>query len=135
MHEAGEHPSTTDDPVGGKDSDDLHQASGEIKTQGGDRWRLIFGKLGKERQRTKLRVAVDMDELGSFGGYSSMLLPKLCALLGESKNVFEPATQSLVNLSQKSDLAGKMVSMGMVKTCMDVLYKGSNGIERLMVRS
>lgn len=87
------------------------------------------------------RAAVDIvrgltgseDELGSLGGYSSVLLPKLCALLDESKDVSEPAAQSLVNLSQKSDLAGKMVSMGMVKTCMDVLYKGSNGIERLMV--
>lgn len=37
--------------------------------------------------------------------------------------VSEPAAQALVNLSQKPELAGKMVEMGMVKMVMEVLYK------------
>ena len=41
--------------------------------------------------------------------------------------------EALVNLSQNSDLARKMVEMGMVKTAMEILYKPECGISGLLV--
>ncbi|GAB2297205.1 hypothetical protein Dimus_031318 [Dionaea muscipula] len=87
------------------------------------------------------RAAVDIvrgltgsdDGLQSLTKYSITLLPKLSLLLGEPKEVCEPVAESLVNLSQNSDLAGTMVSIGMVKTSMDLLYKQDPGIARLLV--
>ncbi|GMH15308.1 hypothetical protein Nepgr_017149 [Nepenthes gracilis] len=87
------------------------------------------------------RAAVDIvrgltgseEGLQSLTRYSDVLLPKLSRLLGETKDVSEPAAESLINLSQNSELAGKMVSMGMVKLSMDLLYKQELDISRLLV--
>ena len=49
------------------------------------------------------------------------------------QEVSEPAAESLVNLSQNSDLAGQMISTGMVKQTMDILYKPESTIRRLLV--
>ena len=49
------------------------------------------------------------------------------------QEVAEPAAESLVNLSQNTDIAGLMISMGMVKTAMDLLYKPESAITRLLV--
>ena len=45
----------------------------------------------------------------------------------------EPAAEALVNLSQDTDLARKMVEMGMVKIAMEILYKPESGISKLLV--
>lgn len=47
--------------------------------------------------------------------------------------VSEPAAQALVNLSQKPELAGKMVEMHMVRTSMETLYKQDCEITSLLI--
>ncbi|KAJ8445461.1 hypothetical protein Cgig2_031274 [Carnegiea gigantea] len=87
------------------------------------------------------RAAVDIvrgltgseDGMQSLAKYSNVLLPKLSHLLDDPKEVAEPAAESLVNLSQNTDIAGLMISMGMVKTAMDHLYKPESAITRLLV--
>ncbi|KAL8161519.1 hypothetical protein V2J09_013008, partial [Rumex salicifolius] len=87
------------------------------------------------------RAAVDIvrgltgsdDGLQSLARYSNIVLEKLARLLGEDKEVSEPAAESLINLSQNSDLAGKMVSMGMIKIVMELLYKQVPFVARLLV--
>lgn len=69
----------------------------------------------------------------SLSKYSKIALPSLARLLSENKEVSEPAAEALVNLSQNSELAGKMVQMGMIKTAMDLLYKPDSSITRLLV--
>lgn len=49
------------------------------------------------------------------------------------QEVAEPAAEALVNLSQNSELAAKMVEMGMIKIAMDLLYKPDSSISRLLV--
>ncbi|XP_010527895.1 PREDICTED: protein HGH1 homolog [Tarenaya hassleriana] len=73
------------------------------------------------------------DGLESLSKYAKMLLPSLSRLLSESKEVSELAAQALVNLSQNTDLARKMVQMGMIKVAMDLLYKPDSSITRLLV--
>ncbi|XP_024041828.1 protein HGH1 homolog isoform X2 [Citrus clementina] len=73
------------------------------------------------------------DGLQSLSKYSKIALPSLARLLSENKEVSEPAAEALVNLSQNSELAGKMVQMGMIKTAMDLLYKPDSSITRLLV--
>lgn len=73
------------------------------------------------------------DGLQSLAKYSDIALPSLFRLLAEKKEVSEPAAEALINLSQDSELAAKMVSMGMISMTMDVLYKQETGITRLLV--
>jgi hypothetical protein len=47
--------------------------------------------------------------------------------------VLEPAAEALVNLSQNSDVAAKMVEMGMIKMIMEILYKPDSSITRLLI--
>jgi hypothetical protein len=47
--------------------------------------------------------------------------------------VSEPAAEALVNLSQNSDVAAKMVEMGMIKMIMEILYKPDSSITRLLI--
>lgn len=54
----------------------------------------------------------------------------VCLTLQE---ISEPAAEALVNLSQDSVLAEKMVEMGMIKTAMDMLYKPESSIRQLLV--
>lgn len=49
------------------------------------------------------------------------------------QEVSEPAAQALVNLSQNSDIANKMVEAGIIKTAMDILYKQDADITQLLV--
>ncbi|KAL3336957.1 hypothetical protein AABB24_029569 [Solanum stoloniferum] len=87
------------------------------------------------------KIAVDIvrdytgseDGLESLGKYSNVVLPSLSRLLGEKKVVSEPAAQALVNLSQKPELAGKMVEMHMVRTSMETLYKQDCEIISLLI--
>ncbi|XP_044494549.1 protein HGH1 homolog [Mangifera indica] len=73
------------------------------------------------------------DGLQSLSKYAKIALPALSRLLSENKEVSEPAAEALVNLSQNSQLAAKMVQMGMIKTIMDFLYKPDLSITRLLV--
>ncbi|GFZ00150.1 ARM repeat superfamily protein [Actinidia rufa] len=73
------------------------------------------------------------DGLQSLAKYSDVALPSLGHLLAEKKEVSEPAAEALINLSQNSELATKLVSMGMIKATMDILYKQEAGITRLLV--
>ncbi|KAJ6884818.1 protein HGH1 [Populus alba x Populus x berolinensis] len=73
------------------------------------------------------------DGLLSLSMYASTVLPSLSQLLKEKKEVSEPAAEALINLSLNSNLATKMVEMGMIKTAMDVLYKPDSSITRLLV--
>lgn len=49
------------------------------------------------------------------------------------QEVSQPAAEALVNLSQNSNMASKMVTIGMVKTAMDLLYKPDTSITKLLV--
>ncbi|KAJ0095721.1 hypothetical protein Patl1_15906 [Pistacia atlantica] len=73
------------------------------------------------------------DGLQSLSKYAKIALPPLSRLLSENKEVSEPAAEALVNLSQNSQLAAKMVQMGMTKTVMDLLYKPDSSITQLLV--
>lgn len=87
------------------------------------------------------KVAVDIvrgltgseDGLQSLASYSKTVLPSLSQLLGEKKEVSEAATEALVNLSQNSDLAAKMIEMDIIKVIMDILYKQGCEITGLLV--
>ncbi|KAK6133672.1 hypothetical protein DH2020_032582 [Rehmannia glutinosa] len=72
------------------------------------------------------------DGLRSLGKYINLAVPSLSRLL-EKKEVSEPAAETLVNLSQIPDLAGKMVEMGIIKIVMDILYKKDCDITHLLV--
>ncbi|KAK3003637.1 hypothetical protein RJ639_019636 [Escallonia herrerae] len=73
------------------------------------------------------------DGLQSLARYADVAIPSLSRLLGESKEVSEPAAEALVNLSQNSDLAAKMVEMRMIEAAMEMLYKQGSDISRLLV--
>ncbi|KAL6566471.1 hypothetical protein OROGR_002086 [Orobanche gracilis] len=73
------------------------------------------------------------DGLLSLGRYFSVAVPSLSRLLVEEKDVSEPAAEALVNLSQVSDLAEKMVEMGIIKTVMDIMYNQDCDITHLLV--
>ncbi|KAL3511133.1 hypothetical protein ACH5RR_030534 [Cinchona calisaya] len=73
------------------------------------------------------------DGLQMLGKYCGVVLPSLFRLLAEKKEVSEPAAQALVNLSQNSDLAKKMVDVGIITTVMDILYKKDCEITQLLV--
>ncbi|KAL6505604.1 hypothetical protein OROHE_022983 [Orobanche hederae] len=75
------------------------------------------------------------DGLRSLGRYFSVAVPSLSRLLVEEKtwDVSEPAAEALVNLSQVSDLAEKMVKMGIIKMVMDILYNQDCDITHLLV--
>ncbi|KAL0003913.1 hypothetical protein SO802_011474 [Lithocarpus litseifolius] len=73
------------------------------------------------------------DGLKSLAHYANIVLPSLSRLLAGPKEVSEPAAEALVNLSQDTDLARKMVEMGMVKIAMEILYKPESGISKLLV--
>ncbi|XP_063943937.1 uncharacterized protein LOC108206168 isoform X2 [Daucus carota subsp. sativus] len=47
--------------------------------------------------------------------------------------VSEPAVEALINLSQNSDVAEKMVNMGMIKIAMEMLYKQDSEIKKFLV--
>lgn len=49
------------------------------------------------------------------------------------QEVSEPAAVALVNLSQRSAVAAKMVDMGMINLAMDLLFKSEPNISRLLV--
>ncbi|XP_068637219.1 uncharacterized protein [Aristolochia californica] len=70
--------------------------------------------------------------ISTFVSYSDTALPALSKLLGEEKEISEPAAEALVNLSQNSEMAEKLVSMGMIKTAMEMLHK-QGFISRLLV--
>ncbi|KAM3754494.1 hypothetical protein ACB098_03G169300 [Castanea mollissima] len=73
------------------------------------------------------------DGLKSLAHHANIVLPSLSRLLAGPKEVSEPAAEALVNLSQDTDLARKMVEMGMVKIAMEILYKPESGISKLLV--
>ncbi|KAL5553827.1 hypothetical protein UlMin_041228 [Ulmus minor] len=73
------------------------------------------------------------DGLRSLANYDKILLPSLSRLLGANKEISHPAAEALVNLSQNSSLAAKMVEMEMIKSAMDILYKPDCSIGGLLV--
>ncbi|PKI36834.1 protein HGH1 homolog [Punica granatum] len=73
------------------------------------------------------------DGLQSLEAHSEILLPSLVRLLSENKEVSEPASEALVNLSQNSNMAARMVSLGVVNTTMDILYKPDSSITKLLI--
>nr|XP_043639890.1 protein HGH1 homolog [Erigeron canadensis] len=90
----------------------------------------LIGFLSTPSPQVK-KAAVDIvcgltgseDGLQSLSSYSETLLPSLSRLLAETKEVSEPAAEALVNLSQNSDLAAKMLQMDIIKVPMNMLYK------------
>ncbi|GJU75833.1 protein HGH1 [Tanacetum coccineum] len=87
------------------------------------------------------KVAIDIvrgltgsdDGLQSLATYSKTALPALSRLLGEKKEVSEPAAETLVNLSPNYDLAAQMIEMGVIKVTMDMLYRQGCDITGLLV--
>ncbi|KAK9090715.1 hypothetical protein Sjap_023892 [Stephania japonica] len=73
------------------------------------------------------------DGLLSLAHYADIVLPALFRLLGEKKEFSESAAEALVNLSQNLELSTKMVSLDMITTTMDMLYKREPGITRLLI--
>lgn len=49
------------------------------------------------------------------------------------QDVAEPAVEALVNLSQNSDLAAKMIELGLIGAVMDLLYNVDSSIRQLLV--
>ncbi|GAV67477.1 DUF383 domain-containing protein/DUF384 domain-containing protein [Cephalotus follicularis] len=100
----------------------------------------LIGFLSSSSPAVK-KAAVDIvrgltgseDGLWSLSNYSKIVLPSLAHLLSEKKEVSEPAAEALINLSQSSDLAAKMIKMGVINTVMDLLYKPNCSITRLLV--
>ncbi|KAL4574202.1 hypothetical protein LXL04_021028 [Taraxacum kok-saghyz] len=100
----------------------------------------LIGFLSSPSPQVK-KVAVDIvrdltgsdDGLQSLTAYSKTVLPSLCSLLGENKEVSEAATQALVNLSQITDLASKMIETDIIKVTMDLLYIQGCEITELLV--
>ncbi|XP_043704570.1 protein HGH1 homolog [Telopea speciosissima] len=100
----------------------------------------LVGFLSSPSPQVK-KAAVDIvrdltgseDGLLSLANYSEIVIPSLSHLLGEKKEVSEPAAEALINLSQNLDLSAKMVAIGMIKTAMETLYKQDSGIARLLV--
>lgn len=64
---------------------------------------------------------------------SSILNEKKIIGFGVFQEVSEPAAVALVNLSQRSAVAAKMVDMGMINLAMDLLFKSEPNISRLLV--
>ncbi|XP_008461980.1 uncharacterized protein LOC103500458 isoform X2 [Cucumis melo] len=73
------------------------------------------------------------DGLQSLAKYPDVLLPSLARLLREQKDVAERAAEALVNLSQNSDLAGKMIDLGLIGEAMNLLYNVDSSISQLLV--
>ncbi|KAF2291920.1 hypothetical protein GH714_036112 [Hevea brasiliensis] len=73
------------------------------------------------------------DGLLSLSKYANIVISSLSRLLSQKKEVSEPAAQAVVNLSQNSNLAAKMVEIGMVQMAMDLLYKPDSSITQLLV--
>uniref|UniRef100_A0A2P2K4M8 Protein HGH1 homolog n=1 Tax=Rhizophora mucronata TaxID=61149 RepID=A0A2P2K4M8_RHIMU len=73
------------------------------------------------------------DGVLSLSKHANVVLPSLSRLLSENKEVSEPAAEALVNLSPNSNLAAKMVEMGIIKIAMEVLYKLDTTITHLLV--
>ncbi|KAG7016619.1 Protein HGH1-like protein [Cucurbita argyrosperma subsp. argyrosperma] len=73
------------------------------------------------------------DGLQSLAKYPTVLLPSLARLMREQKDVAEPAAEALVNLSQNSDLAAKMIELGLIGAVMDLLYNVDSSIRQLLV--
>ncbi|XP_042496100.1 protein HGH1 homolog [Macadamia integrifolia] len=100
----------------------------------------LVGFLSSPSPQVK-KAAVDIvrdltgseDGLLSLANYSEIVIPSLSHLLGEKKEVSEPAAEALINLSQNPDLSAKMVAIEMIKTAMETLYKQDSGITRLLV--
>ncbi|KAJ7943487.1 ARM repeat superfamily protein [Quillaja saponaria] len=100
----------------------------------------LLGFLSSPSPQVK-KAAVDIvrgltgspDGLQSLANYAKIVLPSLSRLLSGQKEVSEPAAEALVNLSQNSDIATKMVQMGMVKIVMDILYNPESSITGLLV--
>lgn len=49
------------------------------------------------------------------------------------QDVAERAAEALVNLSQNSDLAGKMIDLGLIGEAMNLLYNVDSSISQLLV--
>ncbi|KAL5992119.1 hypothetical protein ACLOJK_013034 [Asimina triloba] len=111
----------------------------------------LIGFLSSPSPQLK-KAAVDIvrgltgseDGSKSLSAHSEIALPALSRLLGENKmdkdsicamfqEISEPAAEALINLSQNSDISEKMISMGVVKTVMEILYKQECTIKRLLV--
>ncbi|CAI9096620.1 OLC1v1032811C1 [Oldenlandia corymbosa var. corymbosa] len=99
----------------------------------------LLGFLSSPSPQVK-KAAVDIvrdytgseDGIQMLGKYDRVVLSSLILLLAEKKEVSEPAAQALVNMSQNTDLAKKMVDMDMVKIAMDTLYKQGCEITQLL---
>ncbi|KAJ6952614.1 protein HGH1 [Populus alba x Populus x berolinensis] len=82
----------------------------------------------------KAAVEIVRDLTGSEDGslslskHASTVLPSLSQLLKDKKDVSEPAAEALINLSLNSNLAAKMVEMGMIKTAMDIEDEKMQGL-------
>ncbi|KAF5183572.1 Hgh1-like protein [Thalictrum thalictroides] len=73
------------------------------------------------------------NELKALAHYSETVLASLSRLLGEKKEISEPAAKALVNLSQKPDISKEMVEKGMTPIVMETLYRQDPDIIRLLV--
>lgn len=49
------------------------------------------------------------------------------------QDVAEHAAEALVNLSQNSDLAAKMIDLGLIAAAMDLLYNVDSSISQLLL--
>ncbi|KAG6737949.1 hypothetical protein POTOM_059481 [Populus tomentosa] len=83
--------------------------------------------------RKSQRGTAFIPTLQCMAGLACRGIARMIARLQFCKDVSEPAAEALVNLSLNSNLAAKMVEMGMIKTAMDVLYKPDSSITRLLV--
>ncbi|KAH9295128.1 hypothetical protein KI387_038716, partial [Taxus chinensis] len=90
----------------------------------------LVGFLSSPSPQVK-KAAVDIvqgltgseEGLLNLANHSDTLLASLLHLLGDKKELVQPALEALVNLSQETMLAGKMVDIGMIERAMEILGK------------
>ncbi|XP_057870207.2 uncharacterized protein LOC131076879 isoform X3 [Cryptomeria japonica] len=99
----------------------------------------LVGFLSSPSPQVK-KAAVDIvqgltgseEGLKSLANYSDTLLASLLNLLGDKKEFVQPVLEALINLSQETALAGKMVDIGIIEREMEILGKVDPSIIQLL---
>lgn len=70
----------------------------------------------------------------TLASHSSLALPPLSRLLQDSSpDISSASADALINLSQVSDLASKLVSLGIVGASMEVMHKRTELSQKLVM--
>lgn len=85
---------------------------------------FLFLQLRKAAIEIVRGLTGSNEGIETLASYSSLALPPLSRLLLDSSlDISSASVDALINLSQVSDLASKLVSLGIVGASMEVMYK------------